>query len=108
MKTEPSQMGPEAGSATPYRASPMVSLSWWMEQMGVGACTVWRWRKRGMLRVTNIYGRLYLSQEAIAEFNARAQRGEFTPEAKGPRRGSAWAGQRPTAGRDEEMERSRK
>ena len=83
MKIEPSGIRPEASTAT------MVSLSLWAQQMGVSACTIWRWRKRGMLRATNIYGRLYLSQEAVAEFNARAQRGEFAREPRVPRRSSA-------------------
>jgi len=43
------------------RTAPMVSLSWWLEQMGVTAITGWRWRKKGWLKVTNICGRLYLS-----------------------------------------------
>ena len=89
MKTESSGLGPEASPVRRFPTAAMVSLSLWMEQMGVSACTVWRWRKRGILQVTNIYGRLYLSQEAIAEFNARAQRGEFAREPRVPRRGSA-------------------
>lgn len=67
----------------------LVSLSVWSRQMGVTAITVWRWQKKGMLKVTNIHGRLYLSQAAIAEFNGRAQRGEFAKEPKVPKRGSA-------------------
>ena len=89
MKTESSGLGPEASQVRRFPAAAMVSLSSWMEQMGVSACTVWRWRKRGMLQVTNIYGRLYLSQEAIAEFNTRTQRGEFAREPRVPKRGLA-------------------
>lgn len=63
----------------------MVSLSWWIEQMGVSAITAWRWRKKGWLRVTNICGRLYLSAAAIAEFNERAERGEFAQVPKVPK-----------------------
>ena len=66
-------------------AAPMVSLSWWMEQMGVTACTAWRWRKKGWLKVTKICGRLYLSAAAIAEFKERAERGEFAPGPKVPK-----------------------
>jgi hypothetical protein len=61
-----------------------VSLSAWVAQVGVTACTAWRWRKKGWLKVTNICGRLYLSQSAIAEFNERAQRGDFAQEHKAP------------------------
>jgi len=64
----------------------MISLSSWVERIGVTACTVWRWRKRGWLKVTNICGRLYLSAEAIREFNERAERGEFAQEHKAPAR----------------------
>ncbi len=70
-------MQTEAKTFKPPGAAAMVSLSSWIEQMGVTACTAWRWRKKGWLKVTNICGRLYLSANAIAEFNERAERGEF-------------------------------
>jgi hypothetical protein len=56
----------------------IISLNSWREQVGVTACTVWRWRKKGWLKTVNICGRLYLTQEAINEFNERAQLGEFS------------------------------
>ena len=34
----------------------VVSLHKWMEQVGVTACTIWRWRKRGWLTTVNIAG----------------------------------------------------
>lgn len=52
--------------------------------MGITACTVWRWRKKGWLEVVNICGRLYVSQEAIAKFNERARSGEFSQIHKAP------------------------
>jgi hypothetical protein len=54
------------------------SLNSWREEVGVTPCTVWRWRKKGWLKTVNICGRLYLTQEAINEFNERAQLGEFS------------------------------
>jgi hypothetical protein len=60
----------------------LISLNKWLQQLGVTSTTGWRWRKKGILRTINIYGRLYLSQEAIAEFLARAGNGEFAVESK--------------------------
>jgi hypothetical protein len=60
----------------------LVSLNKWLRPVGVTSTTGWRWRKRGILRAVNIYGRLYLTQESIAEFHRRATAGEFTMEAK--------------------------
>ena len=45
----------------------VMSLARWMEQVGVTACTVWRWRKKGWLTTSvnnNIAGRQYLTQTA--------------------------------------------
>ena len=60
-----------------------------MEEVGVTACTVWRWRKKGWLKTVNIAGRQYLTQEAIDEFNRRAVAGEFAQEHKFPKRKEA-------------------
>jgi hypothetical protein len=55
----------------------LVCFNKWLNQIGVTSTTGWRWRKRGVLRTTNIYGRLYISEAAIAEFLRRANDGEF-------------------------------
>jgi predicted site-specific integrase-resolvase len=60
----------------------LVSLNKWLEQMGVTSTTGWRWRRKGILRATNIYGRLYLDEEAIGDFHRRATAGEFAIESR--------------------------
>jgi hypothetical protein len=55
-------------------------------QAGLSTVTVWRWRKNGWLRTTNIAGRQYLTREDLAEFKRRAAAGEFQREHKFPRR----------------------
>ena len=62
----------------------VLSLSKWTEQVGVTACTVWRWRKKGWLKTVNIAGRQYLTQEAIAELTERGERGDFSQVPKVP------------------------
>lgn len=64
----------------------VVSLQKWMEQIGVTACTIWRWRRKGWLHTVNIAGRQYLTQEAIEEFHRRAVAGEFAQTPKVPSR----------------------
>lgn len=64
----------------------VVSLSRWLEQVGVTPCTAWRWRKKGWLKTVNICGRQYLTQEAIDEFQRRALAGEFAQVHKVPTR----------------------
>lgn len=64
----------------------VVSLSKWLEQVGVTPCTAWRWRKRGWLKTVNICGRQYLTQEAIDEFHRRAVAGKFAQVHKVPAR----------------------
>ena len=63
-----------------------MSLSKWLEQLGVTPCTAWRWRKRGWLKTINIAGRQYVTLEAITEFQRRAASGEFAQTHKAPTR----------------------
>jgi predicted site-specific integrase-resolvase len=58
-------------------AAAIISLSKWLEQVGVTPCTAWRWRRKGWLKTVNICGRQYLTQEAIDEFHRRVVAGEF-------------------------------
>lgn len=62
---------------TTVSAQNLVSLNKWLTRMGVTPTTGWRWRKKGILQTTNIYGRLYISEAAITEFESRAAKGEF-------------------------------
>jgi predicted site-specific integrase-resolvase len=64
----------------------IVSLQQWLADVGVTACTAWRWRKKGWLKTINICGRQYLTQEAIDEFTRRASAGEFAQVHKVPQR----------------------
>ena len=75
----PSYNSPPTGGA-------VISLSKWLEQVGVTACTAWRWRKKGWLKTVNIAGRQYLTQESIEEFHHRAVAGEFSKVQKVPSR----------------------
>jgi predicted site-specific integrase-resolvase len=68
----------------PARA--IISLQQWLADIGVTACTAWRWRKKGWLKTVNICGRQYLTQEAIEEFKRRAAAGEFAQVHKVPAR----------------------
>ena len=61
-----------------------VALNRWCSQRGISPITAWRWRKKGWLRTVNISGRQYVTQESIAQFNERAERGEFAAEHKVP------------------------
>ena len=75
----------ESNGKTHLASSPaVVSLSRWLEQVGVTTCTAWRWRKKGWLKTINIAGRQYLTQEAIEEFHRRASAGEFSQVNKVP------------------------
>ena len=68
-----------------------ISLQQWLANVGVTACTAWRWRKKGWLKTINICGRQYLTQEAIDEFTRRAAAGDFAQVHKVPVRHDAGA-----------------
>ena len=52
---------------------------------GRSRTSLWRDRQRGWLTdVVNIAGRLYITDEGIAEYHRRAKAGEFAKEIKTP------------------------
>ena len=64
----------------------MVALNKWLRETGVSKITAWRWRKRGWLKTVNVSGRVYVTAEALEEFQRRAEAGEFAVEHKAPTR----------------------
>lgn len=67
-------------TAVELQSLPPMSLDKFMELSGFSAVTIWRYRKKGWLKTINIAGRQYITRSAIAEFNKRAERGEFSKE----------------------------
>jgi hypothetical protein len=65
-----------------------MSLDKFIEQTGLSAVTIWRYRKKGMLATVNICGRQYILRAEIARFNQRAAAGEFTKPPKSPAKSS--------------------
>ncbi len=62
----------------------LIALKQWERQIGVNPVTTWRWRKKGWLQTINICGRVYVSEQSIREFLARAEAGEFAQHHKAP------------------------
>ncbi len=58
-------------------SDPPLALDKFIQQSGLSAVTVWRYRRAGMLRTLNICGRIYLTRAEIRRFNERAAKGEF-------------------------------
>jgi hypothetical protein len=71
-------------NGVPLEALPPISLDLFLQQSGFSSATAWRYRKKGWLRTIVIAGRHYVTREAIAEFNGRAGRGEFTGTIQNP------------------------
>ena len=57
-----------------------------LDGLGKSSITGWRWRRDGRVKTVNILGRVYITDEAIREFLARAEAGEFAKEHSAPRR----------------------
>ncbi len=70
-------------------AAPITSLSKFAAELGKTPVTLWRWRQRGWLKTINIAGRQYVTAEAIREFLARAEAGEFAQQHTAPDRRAA-------------------
>lgn len=68
----------------PLAGHPPLALDLYIRQSGLSPATCWRYRKRGWLKTIVIAGRHYVTRDAIAEFNERAQRGEFAGKIQNP------------------------
>ena len=55
----------------------------WLGRMGRSRSTGLRWRKRGWIAPVNIDGHMFIAQNEIDRFWARAKAGEFAKEAGG-------------------------
>lgn len=49
----------------------------WLQDVGIDPVTGWRWRQRGWISTINLAGRVYVTADAVAEFERRAIAGEF-------------------------------
>jgi hypothetical protein len=45
--------------------------------------TVWRWRRKGLIKCSNNAGRLYIGRDEIARFEAMIANGELAQEPSG-------------------------
>jgi len=68
----------------PMNALPPMSLDRFQELSGWSFTTLWRFRKKKWLRTMVISGRHYVSREEIANFNRRAESGEFAGKVANP------------------------
>ena len=55
----------------------------WLASLGKGRTVGWKWRKEGRVKCENIDGRLFIRQEEIDRFWARAKAGEFPRKTAG-------------------------
>ena len=59
-----------------FTAGPIRLLAWRRDR-GISATTAWRFQQRGWLTVVKIAGIPYVTADAIAEFERRAEAGEL-------------------------------
>lgn len=70
-------MTANADTAEPRPISNLVPFTAWREALSISLSTGHRYRRRGMITVENIFGKLYVTREEIARFEQRASQGEF-------------------------------
>jgi hypothetical protein len=66
--------------------SNLVAFDSYLSALSKTRVTGFRWREKGLIETVNIFGRLYVTREAIAAFEKRAMAGEFAQTAKTPQR----------------------
>jgi hypothetical protein len=62
----------------------LISFDDWINSLNKTRTTGWRWRKSGLIKTVNIFGKLYITRSEIAKFESRALGGEFHKEATTP------------------------
>jgi hypothetical protein len=70
-------------------AEPIMSLDKFIDQTGLSAVPIWRYRKKRMLETVNICGRQYILRSEIARFNARPAAGEFAKPPNQPKKSNS-------------------
>jgi hypothetical protein len=65
--------------------SNLVAFDSYLRALNKTRVTGFRWREKGLISTVNIFGRLYVTREAIAAFEKRALAGEFSQKAKTPK-----------------------
>lgn len=58
---------------------------------GESCVTLWRRRKLGLIKCVNIFGKVYVDLQSLAEFDRRAAAGEFAKPPRGAAAASAKA-----------------
>jgi hypothetical protein len=76
-------MNATATKTTPEAVAGITSASVYRRQLGVSKTTLWRYRRNGWLKTINVLGKLYITRESIAEFEAMMRRGELAKEPHG-------------------------
>ena len=66
--------------------SDLFSFDEWLRGRNLTRTTGYRYRKQGLISTVNIFGRLYVTRQEIKDFEKRAIAGEFSKEAKTPKR----------------------
>lgn len=64
----------------------LFSFVGWLQGRGLTRCTGYRYRKQGLIKTVNVFGRLYVARSEIESFERRALNGEFTLKARTPNR----------------------
>ena len=77
---------PSLPTQNPTDPSNLYSFDGYIKGRGLTRYSGWRYRKLGLISTVNIFGRLYITREEIARFEARAIAGDFHKEAKTPAR----------------------
>ena len=66
-----------------------ICLDAFIQKIGITDTTAWRWRRDGLLKTQNIYGRVYIAADDLREFNRRMKAGDFAKKHIAPKRKKA-------------------
>ncbi len=68
------------------RACSLVPFGKFLADIDKSSVTGWRWRRDGFISTVNVAGKIYVTEQEIRRFEARAVAGEFSQKAHAPQR----------------------
>ena len=75
--TSASDAKSDLATITSPRVRGLKPFNRWCRENGITRATGWRWRRDGIIKTINIYGRQYVSHDEEERFQERANRGDF-------------------------------
>ncbi len=71
---------------SPEQVGKLISLETWAKTIGRTRYSLWRWRRDGVIKTVNCFGKIYITRDEIERFEQQALAGDFHRDLPAPAR----------------------